>query len=243
MIYKEPRFLPGGDKAIFVEFGDTIEPELNRRVRNLMLAIQKEKITGVVEIVPAYRSLLIYYEPLQISPKELREILSQLAQRLEESKLPESKLIEVPTVYGGEYGPDLEFVANYNRLSAEEVIKIHTGVPYLIYMIGFMPGFPYVGVMSPKIAVPRLDTPRIKVPAGSVCITGNQTGIYPTESPGGWRLIGRTPLKLFEPNRKPPVLFQAGDYLVFASITPEKFTSIKEAVARGTYQLKESLMK
>jgi len=234
--------LTGGDKALFVEFGDAVDPELNRRVRHLMLAIQKEKIPGVTETVPTYRSLLVYFEPLQISSKKLREILGSLAQQPEESGLPKPKIIEIPTVYGGEYGPDLEFAAAYNRLSVSEVVQIHTGTPYLIYMIGFIPGYPYMGGMSPRIATPRLETPRMKVPAGSVGIAGNQTGIYPAESPGGWRLIGRTPLKLFHPDLEPPALFQAGDYLTFVSITPEEFTSIKEAVEQQTYLVKETLM-
>jgi len=242
MNYKEPRFLTGGDKALFVEFGDAVDPELNHRVRHLMLAIQKERIPGVTETVPTYRPLLVYFEPLQISSKKLREILGSLAQQPEESELPKPKIIEIPTVYGGEYGPDLEFAAAYNSLSVSEVVQIHTGTPYLIYMIGFIPGYPYMGGMSPRIATPRLETPRMKVPAGSVSIAGSQTGIYPAESPGGWRLIGRTPLKLFHPDREPPALFQAGDYLTFVSITPEEFTSIKEAVEQQTYLVKETLM-
>lgn len=238
MNYKEPRFLTGGDRALFVEFGDTIDPELNRRVRHLTLAIQKARIPGITETVPTYRSLLVYFEPMQISPKKLRETLSSLTQQLEESELPKPKMIEIPTVYGGEYGPDLEFVARYNGLSVPEVVKIHTGTPYLIYMIGFIPGYPYMGGMSPRITTPRLETPRMKVPAGSVGIAGSQTGIYPAESPGGWRLIGRTPLPLFQPNLEPPALFQAGDYLSFVSITPEEFSSIKEAVEQQTYSVK-----
>jgi inhibitor of KinA len=242
MIYEEPRFLNGGDKSIFVEFGDAIDPELNRRVRQLMLAAEKAKIPGVIETVPTYRSLLVYFEPGQISPRKLRETLHSLTRQTVESELPKPKQIEIPTVYGGEYGPDLEFVAAHHNLSEPEVIQIHSGTPYLIYMIGFMPGFPYLGGMSPRIATPRLETPRTKIPAGSVGIAGSQTGIYPAESPGGWRLIGRTPLKLFDPEREPPALFQAGDYLTFTSITPEKFLSIKEAVEKHTYTVKERFM-
>lgn len=242
MIYEEPRFLSGGDKAIFVEFGDAIAPELNRRVRNLMLTVQDKKISGVIETVPTYRSLLVYFDPRQISAKKLRETLYSLTQPLAESGLPKPKLIEIPTAYGGEYGPDLEFVAAYNGLSVPEVVEIHIGTPYLIYMIGFVPGFPYLGGMSPRIVTPRLETPRAKIAAGSVGIAGNQTGIYPVESPGGWRLIGRTPLKLFDPSREPLALFQAGDYLTFVRITPEEFSSIKEAVEQQTYLVKETLL-
>lgn len=242
MIYEEPRFLSGGDKAIFVEFGDAIAPELNRRVRNLMLTVQDKKISGVIETVPTYRSLLVYFDPRQISAKKLRETLYSLTQPLAESGLPKPKLIEIPTAYGGEYGPDLEFVAAYNGLSVPEVVEIHIGTPYLIYMIGFVPGFPYLGGMSPRIVTPRLETPRAKITAGSVGIAGNQTGIYPVESPGGWRLIGRTPLKLFDPSREPLALFQAGDYLTFVSITPEEFSSIKEAVEQQTYLVKKTLL-
>jgi len=242
MIYEEPRLLAGGDRAIFVEFGDAIHPELNRRVRHLMLAIAREKIPGVIETVPTYRSLLVYFEPLEISARKLKDTLRRLAQSAGEIELAKPRLIEIPTAYGGEYGPDLEFVAAHNNLTPQEVIQLHTSANYLIYMIGFMPGFPYLGGMSPKIAAPRLETPRTKIPAGSVGIAGTQTGIYPMESPGGWRLIGRTPLKLFDPSREPPALFQAGDYLTFTSITPEEFNRIKEAVEQGKYSAKVTLM-
>jgi len=242
MIYDEPRFLTGGDRAIFVEFGDAIDPQINRRVRNLALTLQKEGIPGVMETVSTYRSLLVYFEPLQISAPKLRKALYQLVQSPGGSKLSKPRLIEVPTVYGGEYGPDLEFVATHSNLSPLEVVRIHTGTPYLIYMIGFLPGFPYLGGMSSKIAVPRLTTPRVKIPAGSVGVAGSQTGIYPVESPGGWQLIGRTPLSLFDPSREPPALLQIGDYLHFVSISPEEFTGIQQAVAQGTYSVKTTMM-
>jgi inhibitor of KinA len=242
MIYKEPRFLAGGDRSIFVEFGDAIDPEINRRVRRLMLSLQRERIPGVVEAVPTYRSLLVYFEPRQIGASKLRDTLHLLAQRTREDGLPQPRLIEVPTAYGGEYGPDLEFVAQHSGLSVPQVIQTHTAASYLVYMIGFLPGFPYLGGMSPKIATPRLETPRAKVPAGSVGIAGSQTGIYPVESPGGWQLIGRTPLKLFDPGRKPPGLFQAGDYLSFVGITPEEYDGTKDAVQQGTYVVKETIV-
>ncbi len=239
MIYEEPRFLSGGDRAIFIEFGDSIDPDVNQRVRNLKLAIERAGIPGVVESVPTYRSLLVYFEPLQVSALKLRETVCHLLQSAIENELPKRRLIEIPTAYGGEFGPDLELVAQHNNLSAAEVVRIHSGTRYLIYMIGFMPGFPYLGGMSPRIATPRKTTPRLKLPAGSVGIAGTQTGIYPAESPGGWQIIGRTPLELFHTTREPPAILQAGDYLTFISVAPEEFTKIKEAVRNGKYKLNE----
>ena len=242
MIYERPRFLPGGEKALFIEFGNVITPELNCRVRHMLLAIEKAGIPGVIEAVPTYRSLLLYYDPLQIGYKELRERLEALEQKPEDSEFPKPTVTEVPTIYGNEYGPDLEFVAKHNGLTPEEVVQIHAGTAYLIYMLGFMPGFVYLGGMSPKIATPRLETPRIKIPGGSVGIAGSQTGIYPAESPGGWQLIGRTPLKLFDPYRQPPALLQAGNYVTFVSITPQEFARIKGEVEQGTCVVKETPM-
>jgi len=240
MIYERPRFLSGGDRALFVEFGDAIDPELNRRVRRLLLAIQEAKLPEVLEAVPTYRSLLVYYEPRRISPEELRAKLKLLTQRTQAGEFPEPNVTEVPTVYGGEYGRDLDFVAEHNGLSPEEVVRVHASKAYLIYMLGFIPGFAYLGGMCPRIATPRLPTPRAKIPAGSVGIAGDQTGIYPAESPGGWRLIGRTPLELFHPEADPPVLLQMGNYVRFVQITAEEFSRIEEEVAQGTYRAKES---
>jgi len=239
MIYERPRFLPGGDSALFIEFGDAIDPELNRRVRQMHLAIEEAGLTGVTEAVPTYRSLLVYYEPRQISPEGLIAELDLLSRRIDQWEFPQPRITEIPTVYGGEFGRDLEFVAGHSGLSADEVIHLHSGRDYLIYMLGFIPGFPYLGGMSTRISTPRLATPRATIPTGSVGIAGNQTGIYPAESPGGWRLIGRTPLELFNPGLKPPALLQMGDYVRFVPITAAEFTRTREQLAHGAYRLKQ----
>ena len=176
---------------------------------------------------------------MEISFGNLKEIIELAFKKSEtnESKSFSREIVEIPVFYGGELGPDLDFVANYNQLSSEEVVKIHSSEEYLIYMIGFTPGFPYVGGMSEKIATPRLQTPRTKIPAGSVGIAANQTGIYPVESPGGWQLIGRTPLQLFDYRKENPFLLDAGHYLSFKPIDQSEFNKISEEVLKGTYQV------
>jgi KipI family sensor histidine kinase inhibitor len=231
MIYHEPRFLNAGDKALSVEFGDEISPELNQKVRNLMLAIGKAGIRGIAETVPAYRSLLVCFDPRQIAHDALQEELRTLLRLPMDREVPQPRTVAVPVAYGGQYGPDLEYVATYHHLSPSEVVRVHCDTPYLVYMLGFMPGFPYLGGMSLDIATPRLATPRTSIAAGSVGIAGDQTGIYPMESPGGWRIIGRTPVRVFDSNREPPSLFRAGDRVVFRSISPPEFERLKEAAA------------
>jgi len=222
-MYGEPHFLLAGDSALVVEFGDEISEEVNRRVHALAYALEKNPLPGFGEAVPTYRSLLVHYDPLRLSCDEARALVTDLLQKCEEIPLPEPEVIGVPVVYGGEFGPDIEFVAEHNGLSVEEVIRLHSGATYTVYMLGFSPGFTYLGELPEALVTPRLPTPRKLVPAGSVGIAGAQTGIYPIATPGGWRLIGRTPLKLFDLNCDLPVLLRPGDRIRFAPISEGEY--------------------
>jgi KipI family sensor histidine kinase inhibitor len=226
---KPPRYLPFGDAALIVEFGDRIDLEINRKVLALDQALARKEIRGVEECVPTYRSLLIRYNPLKISYEELvfqiRDLENSIPQTIFKEERVKKKVI--PVVYGGKYGPDLKNVAETHGLTEEEVIRIHSAKPYRVYMIGFVAGFPYLGVVDDAIATPRQKTPRIRVPAGSVGIAGKQTGIYPCEAPGGWQIIGRTPLKLFDPFKQPPTLLKPGDTVKFKPITEREFEKLK----------------
>lgn len=241
-MYKDPRLLPAGDKALVVEFGNEITPEINIHIRSFAAILNDKRIPGVREVVPTYRSVLVCFDPLEIDPEELEKRLVQLLGNLGRLKPPKPFVTIIPVCYGGEYGPDLSSVCKHTGLSEKELIRIHTGTDYLIYMLGFTPGFPYLGGMDRRIATPRLKTPRTKIPAGSVGIADKQTGIYPIDSPGGWQLIGRTPLKLYDPFRDPPVLLSAGNYVRFKAITPAEYEKIAAQVAVGSYQVQVELL-
>ena len=222
----EVRYLVAGDSAVCVEFGNEISPEINKKIRAFKIAVEKSDIPGIVETVPTYRSLLVHYHPEVIGFKAPTEKFDKLMGSLSSIPIPPPTVIEIPVLYGGEMGPDIENVAEHNHKTVEEVIKIHTSEEYLIYMIGFIAGFPYLGGMSKEIATPRLKSPRVKIEGGSVGIAGEQTGIYPVASPGGWQLIGRTPLKLYDADREKPVLLEAGQYIKFAAVTEEELSLI-----------------
>ena len=235
-----PRILPAGDQAILIEFGAEISPAVNRLVHAFIQKAGCWRIPGIGEMVPSYCTLLIYYDPFLLSFSQAaswaRELLS--SKELDHESSPITK--EIPVCYGESYGPDLSFVAEYNGINPEEVIRLHTSQTYLVYVVGFSPGFAAMGIVPAKIKTPRLTTPRTKVAAGSVGIGGLQTGIYAVESPGGWRVIGRTPFNLFDLKQTPPSYFQAGDYARFYSISEEDFEKISKSKIDGLVKSQKS---
>jgi inhibitor of KinA len=215
-----PRILPAGDSAILVEFGEVIDPVVNSRVYALFDAVEKSLGDKVVEMIPTYRSLLVVYNPVEITFGEISDQVGGLLDGIQgDSETSTTReIIELPVVYGGEDGPDLDHVAEHAGISTQEVIDIHSGTGYLVYMLGFAPGFPYLGGLDERIACPRLTTPRVKVPVGSVGIAESQTGVYPNESPGGWQLIGRTAVPLFDVQRENPSLIKPGAEVRFVPV-------------------------
>ena len=221
------RFLPCGDQAVTVEWGSTIDEHINRQVHAFARKVEVLSHPAITEVVPTYRSATVHYRPEVLSYEELKHLLAPLAQGSAE-EAEELPVVEIPVCYGGEYGPDLLEVAQHCSLTPEEVIARHTAPTYRIYMLGFTPGFPYLGGMDPSIAAPRRKEPRIHIPAGSVGIAGEQTGVYPIVSPGGWQLIGRTPLRLFDPQKEQPILLSAGAGIRFVPIDEEAFRKREE---------------
>lgn len=218
-----------GDCAVTLQIGNEISEQVNREVVNALAAIRRADISGVCELVPTYTSICIHYDPEVLSYEALRNALKLVKMDpIEEKSDQEERIVEIPVCYGGEYGPDLEFVAEHNGLTAEEVVRRHSNGQYLVYMLGFLPGFAYMGGMDKTIACPRLISPRTKIPAGSVGIAGAQTGIYPLSSPGGWQLIGRTPLKMFAiDGEQTTFALSAGDRVRFVPITEEVFREME----------------
>lgn len=218
---------PFGDSALMVIFEQRIDEQINRRVMALEQALEQEK--WVLECVPAFASCMVYYDPMKYAYAQMEQRIRNVLSRELTEKADDSRIIAIPVCYGGEYGEDLSFVAKHAGLTEAETIALHSGTDYRIYMLGFLPGFPYLGGLDPRLETPRLTSPRVRIPAGSVGIGGKQTGIYPMESPGGWQLIGRTPISLFRrsQNGQPAEpIFRAGDRLRFRPISEEDFLRI-----------------
>lgn len=211
----QPKMVPLGDSSLLVQLGDEIDLAINQRVHTLASLIEASSINGIIETVPAYATLLVHYDPLMLSFAQLKNHLRAKINLVEEASNRKRRFIEVPVRYGGNYGIDLESIASHLHLKVEDVIRIHSERTYTIFMMGFTPGFPYMGKLHDAIITPRLPTPRTRVPAGTVAIAGSQTGIYSIDSPGGWQLIGWTPLKLFAPETDSPFLFSPGDEVKF----------------------------
>lgn len=233
---EEIKILTAGDSSLLIEFGQEISPKINQKITSTVQLMKEQHIEGVVDIIPAFCSLLINYDPRVIGYEELKERMKNLVKVDVKSQAGKKRIFEIPVCYGGEYGPDIENIANHAGLSVDEVIKIHSSRDYLIYMLGFLPGFTYLGGLDERIHTPRLANPRLKIRAGSVGIGGSQTGIYPLESPGGWQLMGMTPVKTYDPEREVPILVEAGDYIRFVPVTEDEYLAIKEQVEKGTYQ-------
>ena len=208
---------PSSDRSLLVSFGDEISMDAHREVRALVTAL-RESSAGILNLHPAFASVLIDFDPRRISHRQMEALVRERMAAPPEAAACETRTVEVPVSYGGECGPDLEAVARHTGLTPARVVELHASASYLVYFLGFSPGFPYLGGLPVELATPRLATPRKRVPAGSVAIGGSQTGIYPMESPGGWRIIGRTTLPLFDPEADPPALLRMGDHVRFTPI-------------------------
>ena len=223
ILYEQARIRLSGDRALLVEYGEGIDPVVNEKVRTMTAFLNQNLPAGVEAVVPAYRSLSILYDPLATDPARLAKILYALEADSRADNPAEAKIVPIPVCYGGEFGPDIGIVAEHTGLREEEIIALHSSVDYRIYMIGFTPGFCYLGGLEGRLRTPRRKTPRANLPAGSVGLAESQTGVYPVDSPGGWQIIGRTPLRLFAPLREPPFLYEAGDGIRFVPIDKTGF--------------------
>ncbi len=222
MLFENPVYRVMGDRALLVELGDCISPVISRRVREVFVLLQEQRLPGLIEVLPGYRSLTLVYDPRRISFAGLKGLLSRLVEALPEAQVPAPRNLTVPVVYGGRYGPDLDWVAAHHHLSAEEVVRLHAGTPYQVYMIGFSPGFAYLGELPAELDTPRRATPRTRVPQGSVAIAQRQTGIYPVSSPGGWQIIGWSPMRFFDPAERPPTPLSMGDRVQFLAVSEKE---------------------
>lgn len=225
---------PAGDSAILIELGNEISPDINSAVQSLNSSIMQARIKGLIETIPAFSSLLVIYDPWLITYNDICSEINSLKNNRIINK-ERHFIFTLPVCYGGILGEDLKALADYAELSEDEVIRRHSSVDYRIYMLGFLPGFAYLGGLDKSISCPRLTTPRQKILPGSVGIGGDQTGIYPISSPGGWRLIGSTPLKLYDPTKPDPIFYRPGDYIRFQPVSMTEYDNISRMVADGSY--------
>ena len=212
------RIREAGDSALIVEFDERIDPEVNARTIACAGAIQAAHVAGVRDVVPTYRSVAVYFDPLHTDYDALMTCLEREAASFTSAAAVERAVVRIPVCYGGDLGPDLSGVASFARMTESDVVRIHTAAIYRVFMLGFVPGFAYLGVVDERIAMPRRATPRVRVPSGSIGIAGVQTGVYSAETPGGWQVIGRTPVKPFDAERAEPFLMEAGDSVQFYPI-------------------------
>lgn len=230
------KFFPAGDHAMVVEFGSIIAENINQKVHALAGWIEEKQIEGVVELLPTFRSLMIYYDCHVVSFEQLKRKVSEFDDTKVSANAEKKKIIKVPCCYGARFGSDLHDMEKILGIDKDEIIRIHSSVCYKIYMLGFLPGFVYLGGLDKRIEVPRLSSPRVKINPGSVGIGGNQTGVYPVASPGGWRLIGGTPLDFYDPDREKPILCNAGEYIRFTPIHIDEYYDIRHLVLKGQYE-------
>ena len=226
------RLLASGDTALVAELGDTADRETNGRVLALAGRVEAARLAGVVELVPTFRSLMIHYDPMATSAAGLGEVVERLSEGLEVAEIP-GRDVELPACYEGDLAPDLAYVAGETGLDPDEVVALHAAVTYRVYCLGFLPGYPYMGDTDPRLYLPRRTEPRVRVPMGSVCMAVGQTGIYSLESPGGWHLIARTPVRLFDPRRPQPVLLAPGDRVRFRPVSRAEHDVLDAAATAG----------
>lgn len=235
MIYS---FLQNGDSAVTVQFKNEISRGVNAYVTSLCAEIEQAGIKGVTEYIPTFCSVSVLYDCTEISAKKLKNTLAKILKNIKVASSRKARLFEIPVCYDDCFALDMDNVCEHSHLTRQEVIERHSGRDYLIYMLGFLPGFAYLGGMDESLATPRLDSPRSEIFEGAVGIGGEQTGIYPVASPGGWQLIGKTPLKVYDKERENPILYSAGDYIRFVPVDLDEFKRIEQQVQSGEYQVK-----
>ena len=221
------RLVPAGDSALVVEFEERIDPAVNARTVACADAIQLESVPGVRDVVPTYRSVAIYFDPLRTDSDAMMACIHRAAEQAAPEPAAARAPVRIPVCYGGGLGPDLASVAAFAGMAEDEVVGLHSATTYRVFLLGFVPGFAYLGIVDQRIAMPRRSTPRVRVPLGSVGIAGVQTGVYPAETPGGWQLVGRTPLKPFDASRADPFLMKAGDAVQFYPIARDEYDRIE----------------